>query len=93
MALTLVILTPSGETARLEAESVRLEACDNASGEGGGSFGIRKGHMPAVAALKENSLARAFTSGRETAAFRISAGFARVENDTVTVIAESAEKV
>ena len=49
--------------------------------------------MPAVAALKENSLARAFTSGRETAAYRISAGFARVENDTVTVIAESAEKV
>lgn len=93
MALTLVILTPAGEEARLEAESVRLEACDNAAGEGGGSFGIRRGHIPAVAALKDGSLVRAFTAGRETAAYRISTGFARIENDTVTVIGGSAEKI
>lgn len=92
MALTLVILTPAGEEAKLEAESVRLVACDNEAGENGGGFGIRKGHLPAVAALRDNSLVRAFTNGSEISRFRVSSGFARVEKDVVTVIAESAEK-
>ncbi|MBO4562732.1 MAG: F0F1 ATP synthase subunit epsilon [Clostridia bacterium] len=93
MALTFVLLTPEGEAKRLECDSVTLEARDNDMGEGGGSFGIRRGHLPLIAALKPGSEAKISSGGRVIASLKISDGFASVKNDTVTVICGRAEDI
>ena len=86
--LTLVILSPEGERARIECDSVTVFARDNARGEGGGSLGIRRGHIPAVAALEKNSRVTAKSAGRVISEYVVSGGFVRLKDNTVTVIAE-----
>lgn len=88
--ITLVILTPEGEKARLSCSHVTLFAKDNARGEGGGSFGIRRGHLPALAALKENSLVEAISDGGQVR-FCVGGGFASIRDEVVTVVTENAE--
>jgi F0F1-type ATP synthase epsilon subunit len=89
--LVLKILTPSGAGEETECESVNLVACDNAAGEGGGSVGILRGHIPAVIALEPGSEVTAKTGGREIKRVRVSGGFAMVKDDTVTVLSEKTE--
>ena len=83
--ITLIILTPRGEAARLRCDSVTLFAKDNAAGENGGSMGIRKGHIAAAVALEPGSEIRAFTGGERAAVFRAASGFALVKDDVVTL--------
>ena len=90
LPLTLVILTPAGEKARLACACVTLYARDNLRGENGGSMGILKGHMPAVIALEPGSTVKARVSEGAFSAYKVSGGFAKVENDEVTVITASA---
>ncbi len=85
--LTLVMITPEGEKARLSCSHVTLFAKDNAKGEGGGSFGIRRGHLPALAALEKDSPVEAKTDSG-VVRFRVDGGFAGVEDDVVTVVTE-----
>lgn len=92
LPLTLVILTPEGEKERLACEQVNFFTMDNEQGENGGSMGIRLGHITAVAALEPNSVLKAASNGRTTA-FKIAGGFAKVEDDVVTVITGAAEPV
>ena len=91
MPLTMRILTPEGELVSARCESVTLYARDNEKGEGGGSFGILKGHMPLIAALEEGSPAIAKSGGREIMRAKIRGGFAYAADDIITVIATGAE--
>lgn len=84
--ITLIIVAPEGEKARLACASVTLFAMDNAAGENGGSMGIRRGHMPAVIALERGSAVKARVEDGSETVFGVSGGFAKVENDIVTVI-------
>ena len=89
--LTLRIVTPEGEKASVPCDSVTLFARDGAGGEGGGSVGIRRGHLPAVIALENKSTVKAATGGKSAASFTVSNAFARVRDNVVTVVAETAE--
>ena len=85
--LTLKIVAPDGKKAELECESVNLVARDNASGRGGGSVGIRPGHLPAVIALGKGEVC-AFTQGEKVYSAAVFGGFALGKNNTVTVMTE-----
>ena len=87
--LTLTVLTPAGAAAETECSSVTLFARDNEAGQGGGSVGVRPGHLPAVIALAPDSEVRASSDGRVTLSVTVSGGFATVRDDKVTVVTES----
>ncbi|MCR5808983.1 MAG: hypothetical protein K6G56_05420 [Clostridiales bacterium] len=89
--LTLAVIVPGGEAARVSCDTVTLTAMDGANGQGGGSMGILPGHIPAVIALEPGSLVTALSGGRPAAAVRVGGGFASVSRDVVTVICEQAE--
>lgn len=91
--LTLVILTPEGEACRLPCEAVTLFARDNEAGEGGGSVGIRRGHIPALIALEPGSIVKARAEGGSETRYKVSRGFAAVKDDIVTAAAETAERI
>lgn len=91
--LLLIVTAPGGEFSRTECDCVSLTASDGENGDNGGSFGIMKGHIPAVAALEEGSSVTASSGGSIVASFRIGRGFASVKNDVVSVVCESAERL
>ena len=91
-ALLLKIITPEGEAARAECDSVGLVSRDDPSGSGGGGIGIRRGHIPAVIALRPGSLVTAKLGGKPLLSVRVTGGFASVRSDTVTVISTGAEE-
>lgn len=88
--LCIRILTPLGEGAPVACDSVTLFAMDNERGEGGGSVGIRRGHIPAVIALEPGSAVRARLNGAEVFSMTVPGGFAFVKDDTVTVLMSDA---
>lgn len=90
LPLTLVILCPGGKAGETHCDSVDLFAADNAQGQGGGSIGIRKGHMPAVIALAAGKVT-ARADGKTVLTAETDGGFATVKNNIVTVIAQSAK--
>ena len=84
--LKLKLITPAGMQRELDCDAVNMVACDNAEGFGGGSVGIRKGHMPAVIALENDSIVSAKSNGIEVLCARVAGGFASVKENIVTVI-------
>ena len=86
--LTLRIVTPSGVAASVDCDSVTLIARDDADGNGGGSVGIRRGHIPAVIALENGSAVKTSSDGAQLRSFTVSGAFARVRDNVVTVVAE-----
>lgn len=88
--LTLRIVTPQGVALEIACDSVSLPLADDQSGEGGGSIGVRRGHAKAALALSQGSVS-AHAGGKALASTAIEAGFASIENDTVTVITSSAQ--
>lgn len=90
--LTLIVITPEGRREGIPCDSVTFFVRDNERGEGGGSMGVRRGHIDAIAALEPGSAVRARSEGKEIASFRVSGGFASVKNNAVTVVAETAEE-
>ena len=77
-ALTLRILSAEGTLLEDTAELVSLQASD-------GSFGIMKGHVPAIASLQAGPV-RYKKDGKEYT-FEISGGIAEVRDNQVTIIA------
>jgi F0F1-type ATP synthase epsilon subunit len=80
------LLTPQGERCRIPCDAVELTAKDDASGRGGGSLGVRRGHLPAVAALEEGGRVRVLREGETVFTARLRGGFARVDRQQVTVL-------
>jgi F-type H+-transporting ATPase subunit epsilon len=81
VALNLEIVTPEQRILAVEADEVRLPGLD-------GSFGIRPGHTPLVAALAAGELTS--ISGGSSTRYAVGEGFAEVSNDRVRVLVEEA---
>ena len=85
--LAVKIVTPQGEQKSLVCDSLRLSVADNANERGGGSYGIRPGHVDMLLALEEGELS-ALLAGKLVLEGRCGNGFATVEKNVVTVVAE-----
>lgn len=81
--MKLLVVTPEKKLVDVDADSVELP------GELG-SLGILPGHTPLITLLKTGVLS--YRSGSSEGAVALSAGFAEVANDTVTVLADLAER-
>jgi F-type H+-transporting ATPase subunit epsilon len=83
MKLKLIVVTPEKKTLETEADEVQLP------GELG-YLGILPGHTPLITLLKTGILS--YRNGGQAGAFALSAGFAEISNDVVTVLADLAEE-
>lgn len=86
--LILNIVTPNGAHDPVPCDSIRLTICDDLSGKGGGSYGIRAGHAKSLLSL-DKGVVKAFLSGQNVLTGESDIGFATVEQDTVTVVTEA----
>ncbi len=77
------IVSPTGSVFKGEAERVRAPGIQ-------GAFEILHNHAPMIAAIELGPLFVTLTSG-DRVAFATSGGFVEVLNNTVTVLAETAE--
>ena len=89
--LTLKILSPGGEAANVVCDSITLTVKDNSQGKGGGSYGIRTGHAPALIAT-DKGVITAKKDGQIIFSDRFDEGMATVDSNTVTVITLSGSK-
>lgn len=83
MRLKLQVVTPTRTVVATEADSVELP------GELG-YLGILPGHTPLITVLKTGVLT--YRAGADERSVAISAGFAEIANDMVTVLADQAEE-
>jgi F-type H+-transporting ATPase subunit epsilon len=83
MKLKLKVVTPTRTVVDSEADEVEMP------GELG-YLGILPGHTPLITVLKTGVLS--FKNGGAERALAITAGFAEVSNDVVTVLADSADE-
>ena len=83
MKLKLQVVTPTKTVVSTDADSVELP------GELG-YLGILPGHTPLITVLKTGVLT--YRSGADERSLAISAGFAEIANDSVTVLADLAEE-
>jgi F-type H+-transporting ATPase subunit epsilon len=83
MKLKLQVVTPTRTVVATEADSVELP------GELG-YLGILPGHTPLITVLKTGVLT--YRAGADERSVAISAGFAEIANDMVTVLADQAEE-
>jgi F-type H+-transporting ATPase subunit epsilon len=80
--LTVEVVTPERRVAQVEADEVVAPGAE-------GLFGIRPGHTPYLSVLQAGKLE--LLSGGAVTRFYVSGGFAQVGEDTVRVLADSAE--
>src|SRR5713101_4141637 len=83
MALKLIVVTPERKAVETEAEQVQMPGAL-------GYLGILPGHAPLITQLATGVLS--YRSGGAEKRLAVSAGFAEVANDTVTVLADLAEE-
>jgi F-type H+-transporting ATPase subunit epsilon len=83
MGLRLEIITPNGIVLSCEAEYISVPGAD-------GVFGVLPGHIPFLSALAVDALH--YDAGEKTRYVFLSGGFAEVRDNTVTILAESAEE-
>ena len=86
--LVLNIVTPNGARDPIQCDSVHLTICDDISGKGGGSYGVRAGHAKSLLTL-DKGIIEAFLSGQNVLTGEGDIGFATVEQNTVTVVTET----
>lgn len=89
--LTLRILGVGGEELHFRCDSVRLTERDREDGHGGGSRGIRRGHVRALIALGAGPL-RATLGDAVVFAQTYSGGLASVEDNVVTVFPQEPQQ-
>jgi F-type H+-transporting ATPase subunit epsilon len=82
--LTVQIITPAKSLPRMQAEHVTLPAFD-------GEVGIRPGHAAFICQLGKGLLH--VKLGAEDQCFRLRGGVARVEHDSVQILAERIEAI
>jgi len=83
MALSIEIVTPEQRVLTTECDEVRLPGVE-------GSFGIRPGHTPLVAALAAGELV--YVSSGTEHRFAVGEGFAEVSDDRVRILVEEATR-
>ncbi len=89
--LLLTVITPGETYGPIPCDSVRVTIPDNAAGTGGGSYGIRPGHISALLVLDAGSL-QAFSAGRSVFTAQCGCGFASVEHNRITAVTEDCRK-
>lgn len=89
--LKLLIVTPDEAPIHADCDSIRVTLSDDEKGRGGGSYGIRVGHTKTILSLSEGPVT-AYQGGACILQRTCSAGFARVEDNVVTVVVEAAEE-
>ena len=82
MALQLIVVTPESKVVETEADEVQLPGSE-------GYLGILPGHTPLITLLKTGVLS--YRGAGRSGALAVSAGFAEIANDRVSVLADSAE--
>jgi F-type H+-transporting ATPase subunit epsilon len=82
VALQLLVVTPERRVLETEADEVELPGAQ-------GYVGILPGHAPLITLLRTGVLT--YRRGGSSAAYAVSAGFAEVSGDRVSVLADSAE--
>jgi F-type H+-transporting ATPase subunit epsilon len=82
VALQLLVVTPERRVLEAEADEVELPGSQ-------GYLGILPGHAPLITLLGTGVLS--LRRGGSTTAYAVSAGFAEVSGDRVSVLADSAE--
>ncbi len=82
MALQLLVVTPERKVVESEADEVELPGAQ-------GYVGILPGHAPLITLLSTGVLT--FRRGGSSTAYAVSAGFAEVSGDRVSVLADSAQ--
>ena len=83
MALKLVIVTPEADVLQIECDEVVVPGVK-------GEIGILPGHVALITALRPGVLV-ILSKGKKTY-YAVNAGFAEVEEDTVTVLTDSSEE-
>lgn len=86
--LTLNIISPKGVYGPVNCDSVQLTVCDDLNGKGGGSYGIRSGHIESLLTL-DKGLIKAFLDGKNILTAKCDCGFATVKNNAVTAVVEN----
>jgi F-type H+-transporting ATPase subunit epsilon len=82
MPLQLTVVTPESKVVETEAEEVQLPGSE-------GYLGILPGHTPLITLLKTGVLS--YRGAGRSGALAVSAGFAEIADDRVSVLADSAE--
>ena len=85
--LTLKIVSKNGSLGPVSCDSVHLNLPDDTLGKGGGSMGIRPGHIKSLISLERGEV-KAYLEGKEIFSCQTDVGFATVEDDVVTVVTE-----
>ncbi|HEY4229902.1 MAG TPA: ATP synthase F1 subunit epsilon [Thermoanaerobaculia bacterium] len=83
MALRLTVVTPESKVVETEADEVQLPGSE-------GYLGILPGHTPLITLLKTGVLS--YRGAGRSGALAVSAGFAEIANDRLSVLADSAEE-
>ncbi|MEP6993694.1 MAG: ATP synthase F1 subunit epsilon [Acidobacteriota bacterium] len=82
MPLQLLVVTPERKVVETQAEEVQLPGSE-------GYLGILPGHTPLITLLKTGVLS--YRGAGRSGALAVSAGFAEISNDRVSVLADLAE--
>lgn len=86
--LSLRIVTPGGVAAQVACDSVTLPAADGKDGRGGGSIGIRRGHVRAMIALAHGTVC-ARLAGAVVYLATVESGLAAVKDDVISIVTDS----
>ena len=86
--LLLTVVYPDRPAEKLFCDAVTITIMDNEKGRGGGLYGIRPGHAPALFAL-ECGKAEARSDGSTVFARTLGAGYAKAADNVVTIVTES----
>ncbi len=85
--IKLRVVTPQKAEGPIECDSVHLQITDDLDGNGGGDYGIRLGHIRSVISVDKGNVT-AYLDGKQVFETKVDGGFATVENNTITVVAE-----
>ena len=85
--MVLNIVTPKSSYGPFTCDSIHLCIADDTNEKGGGSYGIRYGHIESLMLLKEGNL-YAFLNKDILITGKCGKGFANIEDNTVNVVVE-----
>lgn len=85
--LQLTVVTPDGKHGPIRCDSVHLTISDDLSGKGGGSCGIRPGHVAALMSVDCGPIT-AMLKGEVVFSADGGSGFASVDGDSVTIVTD-----